>query len=390
EEILKKAYEFEEKHLGQYTMKPFPEFKYFMIEEIKKNILINNMQDQERTLAPAKKKLRRNGKVVYITSCNGEKKPVIQQGDSVRGQLHQETFYGKNKVAAKNKNGSLQRNEDGSIIYEKDKDGSDKFIMVGRKLIENVNFKTDIIIDNHLAEHLKLQIKDGKSINELKDFQGNKVRRLRCEVKAGRGTLDPDKVTIVKEQTYKSRKEYKNYYYTNTGDNYVFGLYENENGRKIVSINTFQAIQYSLNKNKDSITDIFKFIEPIIIGKSKNAKEASLKHIFQIGQKVLFFLEGQEELREMTNDQLGSRLYYIKRFHQADRGNIIFQHHLEARSDEELKNELGTLGVNGFSIDKLKNNYSPPRILFTPNKDVFIIEGKDFEFELTGEIKFKF
>lgn len=390
EEILKKAYEFEENHLGQYTMKPFPDFKYSIIEEIKKNILINNMRDQDRTLIPAKKKLRRNGKIVYITSCSGEKKPVIQQGDSVRGQLHKETFYGKNKVAAKNEDGSLLRDEDGSIIYEKEKDGRDKFIMVERKPIEKVDFKKDIIIDSYMADHLKQQLKDGISAIELKDFQGNKVRRLRCAVRLGRGLLNPDKVTIVKEQTYKSNKVYKNYYYATSGDNYVYGLYENENGRKIISINTFQAIQYSLNKNKDSITDIFKYVEPVKIGKGKNEKEASLKHVFQIGQKMLFFFESKEELKEMTKEEISKRLYYIKRFHQAENGNMVVQHHIEARSDKELSAMYGPKGQNGFTINSLTNKFSPPRILFTPSKDIFIIEGKDFEFELSGDIKFKF
>lgn len=390
EEILKKAYENEEKHLGQYTVKPFSEFNYSMIQEIKNNTLINNMQDQDRTLAPSKKKLRKNGKVVYIKDKYGKRSVKIQQGNSVRGQLHKESFYGKNKVAAKNEDGSLQRNDDGSLIYEKGKTGTDKFIMVKREPIESVNFENDNIIDIHLAKHLKLQIKDGVPINELKDFQGNIVRRLRCEVKAGRGTLDPEKVTIVKEQTYKSKKDYKNYYYSNTGDNYMFGLYENENGRKIVSINIFQAIQYSLNKNHDSQTEIFKVVEPIKIGRGKKEKEASLKHIFQVGQKMLFFFERKEELTELTKEQLSNRLYFIKRFHQAENGNIVVQHHLEARSEEELKKEYGPKGTNGFTIKDLTNEFTPPRILFTPTKDVFVIEGKDFEFELTGDIKFNF
>ena len=170
----------------------------------------------------------------------------------------------------------------------------------------------------------------------------------------------------------------------------MFGLYENENGRKIVSINIFQAIQYSLNKNHDSQTEIFKVVEPIKIGRGKKEKEASLKHIFQVGQKMLFFFERKEELTELTKEQLSNRLYFIKRFHQAENGNIVVQHHLEARSEEELKKEYGPKGTNGFTIKDLTNEFTPPRILFTPTKDVFVIEGKDFEFELTGDIKFNF
>ena len=101
-------------------------------------------------------------------------------------------------------------------------------------------------------------------------------------------------------------------------------------------------------------------------------------------------MESKEELKELKEHEISSRLYFIKRFHQAERGNIVFQHHLEARSDDELSKNFGTLGKNGFAIGKLTNEFSPPRILFTPNKDVFIIEEKDFKLKLDGSIEFKF
>lgn len=216
------------------------------------------------------------------------------------------------------------------------------------------------------------------------------MRHIRCEVKSGRGVMNPDNVTVVKEQTYKSEKEYKNHYYADSGDNYMFGLYENENGRKIDSINTLEAARFSLNQNEDSKREIFKAIEPVLIGRGKKAKEGELVHIFLPGQKVFFFLENKEELKELDKKELSCRLYFVKRFHQAERGNMIFQHHLEARSDEQLSEDYGSLGKNGFSIDKLTQSFSPPRILFTPNKDVFIVERKDFEMKLDGTIIWKF
>ena len=262
--------------------------------------------------------------------------------------------------------------------------------MVIRKSIDKVNFSSDTIIDNKLSAFLKQQLSSGVKQHELRDFQGNVVRHLRCRAKIGSGFLNPNNVTTIKEQTYKSNKEYKNQYYANTGENYMFGLYENENGRKIVSINVLEASRYSLNKNEDSKDAIFKSVEPVYIGTGKKKKESKLKHIFQIGQKILFFIDNKEELKEITKQEISNRLYTIKRFHQAERGNIVFQHHLEARSEDDLGKELGTLGKNGYSIDKLTNECSPPRILFTPNKDVFIVEGRDFIMKLDGTINFKF
>lgn len=399
EEILKDYYYKEENNIkGCYPIKPFANFNYSMVEEIENNILINNIADKDQTLSPGRKKVRKRGRIVWLRDKNGNlllddkgnKIPMIAQGDSVRGELHKDTFYGKIKIAEKDDNGALVRDGKGDIIYRKDLKGREIYKMVVRKSIDNINFKSDIIVDEYLAKFLKNQLSEGVKQYELKDFQGNLIRHLRCEAKAGSGVLNPENVTVVKEQTNKSIKEYKNYYYTNTGDNYMFGMYENEFGRKIISINVLEATRYSLNRNFDSKENIFKTIEPVMIGSGKKIKESRLMHIFQTGQKILFFLENKYELKEMSNAEISSRLYYVKRFHQAERGNIVFQHHLEARSDDELSKVYGTLGKNGFSIDKLTDFFSPPRILFTPNKDVFIIEGRDFEMKLDGSIEFKF
>src|SRR5690606_8548258 len=135
-------------------------------------------------------------------------------------------------------NGTLMRDADPNIIYALDNKAKEAYQKVGRKPIESVTFNTDIIVDEHLCEYLKSQSENGAKPNELLDYQGNVIRRLRCVVKAGRGVMNPENATKLKIQTYLSRKEYRNYYYTDSGDNYMFGLYENEHGRRIVSINT--------------------------------------------------------------------------------------------------------------------------------------------------------
>ena len=90
----------------------------------------------------------------------GNKIPKIAQGDSIRGELHQQTYYGKIKIASKDENGSLQRDEEGDLIYNQ-VDGKDEIWMVLRKPLDSVNFKTDVIIDEYLEEHLKKQISKG-------------------------------------------------------------------------------------------------------------------------------------------------------------------------------------------------------------------------------------
>ena len=114
-----------------------------------------------------------------------------------------------------------------------------------------------------------------------------------------------------------------------------------------------------------------------------------LVHVFVPGQKVLFYENNREELKEVEN--LSSRLYFVRRLYQASRGNIQFQHHLEARDDKQLladfpEKDYGKKGVNGFS--KFTTNFVAPRLLLSPGNFDFIIEGKDFEINLEGIIKF--
>lgn len=404
EEILKKAYEYEEANRGkQYNEKPFPDFNYAMIENIKKNILINNLADKDQTLTPGKKKVRKRGRIVWLRDKrgqllldkNGNKIPKIAQGDSIRGELHQQTYYGKIKVAAKDKNGSLQKDEEGNIVYNQ-VDGKDEVWMVLRKPIEDVNFKTDVIIDNHLAEYLKKQLTEGIKQNELNDFQGNKMRHLRCRVKSARGFMNPDNVTVVKEQVYKSSKDYKNFIYADSGDNFMFGLYENENGRSIVPFNTFEAAQYAKYLDETNAENLFKskeLTEPVMIGRGKKAKKGILKHVFMVGQKVLFYKNDVEELKDLGNGDLSSRLYFVKNLADAKQGLIRFQHHLEARDDKQLSidfptKEFGQKGKNGFS--KFSTDFVSPRLLLSPGNFNFVIEGNDFEMKLDGSIEFKF
>src|SRR5690606_5949562 len=73
EEILKKSYEFEEENRGkQYHEKPFPEFKYSMIEEIQNNILIDNIADKDQTLTLGIKKVRKRGRIVWLRDKDGK------------------------------------------------------------------------------------------------------------------------------------------------------------------------------------------------------------------------------------------------------------------------------------------------------------------------------
>lgn len=393
EEILKKSYEYEEENRGkQYHEKPFPGFNYSMIEEIQKNILINNIADKDQTLTPGIKKVRKRGRIVWLRDKNGKllldengnKIPKMAQGDSIRGELHLQTYYGKIRLVERDDKGVPIRNEKGEWKFLK---GKNEFKYVLRVPIENLS-SLDMIVDPHLAKMIESQL-NGRSLKKaisegvfMLDKNGNQINKIR-RVRVWQ-SVDPMQI---KEQTYKSKKDYKNYYYAKNAENTAFGFYKNDKGETVViPRNLFEISTFEKHNSIKSLNDLFETET-----KNKKGIVLPLFHVFVPGQKVLFYEDNKEELKELDN--LSNNLYFVKRLYQASRGNIQFQHHLEARDDKQLAidfpaKEFGQRGKNGFS--KFTTDFVAPRLLLSPGNFNFIIEGKDFEMKLSGEVNFKF
>lgn len=393
EEILKKSYEYEEFNRGkQYHEKPFSEFKYSMIEEIQKNILINNLADKDQTLTPGIKKVRKRGRIVWlrdkngklIFNENGEKIPKIAKGDSIRGELHLQTFYGKIRVVKRDDNLKPLRNSEGKWEFF---EGKDEFKFALRIPLENLT-SLDSLVSPELAKiierqlngrNLKKAIEEGLYMIDKNGKNVNKIRRVRVWQ-----SVDPMQV---KEQTYKSRNEYKNYYYAKNAENAAFGFYKNDRGETaVIPRNLFEISNFDKLNSIQNLNELFEY-------EIKNKKGVMLQlfHVFVPGQKVLFYENNKEELKEVDN--LSNNLYFVKRLYQASRGNIQFQHHLEARDDKQLTedfpaNQFGQRGKNGFS--KYNSDLVHPRLLLSPGNFNFIVEGKDFEMKIDGQIEFKF
>nr|NQU91396.1 hypothetical protein [Bacteroidota bacterium] len=400
QEILGKAYLYEEKNWDkQYHEKPFKGFNYSMIEEIKKNILINNIADKDQTLTLGKKIDRNRGRIVwlkdrdgkFLLDNNGNKIPKIAQGDSIRGELHQQTFYGKIRVVDRDENGVPLRDENGGWKFlSKNKE----FKYALRIPIENLK-GLDKIVDPHLAKMIEAQL-NGRSLKKaigegihMLDVDGNKVNQIR-RIRVWQ-SVNP---IPVKEQTYKSSKVYKNYYYAKNAENYAFAYYRNDSGDiAVIPINLYQVSTFN---DRNSINDIRDLFEYKVF--NKKGVEIPLFHVFVPGQKVIFYENDKKELKSISN--LSNYLYFVRRLYQANRGNIQFQHHLEARDDKQLlidfptdmiafdNKRFGKRGVNGFL--KFETDFVAPRLLLSPGNFNFIIEEKDFEMKLDGSIEFKF
>ena len=349
-----------------------------MIEEIQKNILINNIADKDQTLTPGKKIVRKRGRVVWIDKEN--RIPKIAQGDYIRGELHLQTYYGKIRSVERDENKKPIKNDDGTWKFLQ---GKDEYKFALRIPIENLT-SLDTLVAPELALMIERQL-NGRSLKKaisdgiyMLDKDGNQVNKIR-KVRVWQA-VEPMQI---KKQTYQSKYGYKNYYYAKNAENTAFGFYKNDKEAVVVPRNLFEISTFNKPNSIKSLSELF---EPEI--KNKKGVVIPLVHVFTPGQKVLFYENERDELKEL--DSLSNHLYFVRRLYQASRGNIQFQHHLEARDDKQLlsdfpEKDFGKKGVNGFS--KFTTDFVAPRLLLSPGNFNFLIEGKDFEMELDGTIK---
>jgi CRISPR-associated endonuclease Csn1 len=356
-----------------------------------------NYISQDRTMVPTKKYVRKrgliqyakeklNGKWTYKRDEQGNKIPLITQGDSVRGQLHKETFYG--------------------VINENDKSVEDEnLVYVEHVLLKDFSSEKDFkniidpVVKRVLSETIKERMETGKSFKEaiaediwmvdktgkpkMKDKQGNilqPIRHVRCKVAAGRGYLT--KALPIKEHIFLSKHEYKQHYYAQNEINYLYLLYEFSKDDEITKthriINLFEAKQLGIKKDNE----LFELpgFRSLTKGRGANERVYELKHIIKTGMHVLLWKESEDELRDLGKKDLLKRLYRVYKFNEISTAGLIYlQYHKEARRDKELGE-----GNNIFSPGT-----EQARLRFTANNFNGLIAGKDFHIKLDGEIVLK-
>ncbi|MGD8781324.1 MAG: HNH endonuclease domain-containing protein [Ignavibacteria bacterium] len=410
EEILQESYEHYEKwKLGkltqkadkQYHIKPYPNFNMSHLTQIENNLLINNIT-KDNALVPAKKIARKRGKIIYqrdkngkiIFDENGNKKIKILTGDSIRGELHKDTFLGAIKKLVRDENDNPRIGDDGKFIVENNLSFVVRKPLIYKKDANSPGFNSlkeikNSIVDPHLFKMIEKQV-GKKSLKDalseeiwMINSQGEKVNRIR-HIRVFVREKEP---LTIKEQTYLSKKyEYKHYYYAANATSYLYALYEDENGnRGFRSLNLFQASE--LRRELDIKRDEDFFEPTVCVGRTK--KEVPLAIILKPGLKTIFYQNQKDELLELRNSELSNRMYFIKNLFDAQTGRIQFQHHLDSRSDKKLseafpKEKYGQRGKNGFSEINFEKPW--PRLLLSPINFNFIIEGRDFEIQPDGEI----
>lgn len=367
-----------------------------ILKKIEETILINNSA-KDQALTPGKKIVRRRGKIVYLRDKQGniikdENEnliPKIAKGDCIRGELHKDTFYGKIKKVKRDEDGKLLKDGNGNWIYEEKNDGF-KFVVrkpvtLITKLEQIVSFELQNVIKQQLnGRSLETAFKEGVyMLKKQGNPIGNPIRRIRCYAD------DVTNPIIVKEQTYKSKYDYKNNLYAKNGENILYAIYWDGESK-----NRTYDIRSLMNLTAFEDKDLNSFFEPVKeVGRGRNKALVPLHAVIKSGTKVLFYRGTKEELLELSQSDYSKRLYVINRIFDPNQGLLQFQYHLEARDDKKLleafpEKEFGKKGKNGFSEINVENPY--PKLLLSPGKFDFIIENKDFKINPDGEIKFTF
>lgn len=290
---------------------------------------------------------------------NGKLTGRIIQGDTARGALHQETYYG-----------AIKRNE--KICY-----------VVRRELakVDPAKFKTSNIVDdvvrlkveNAIKEHgnLKKAVEAGIWMNKDKGIKINKVRMY---------TPDITRPLDIRKHRDVSQKEYKQTFHVANDTNYAMGIYvgldkRGKEKREYKLVNLLDASGYYNSDNPAQGTSLFP---------TKSESGFSLRWVLKTGTMVLLYQDSPEEVYDLDRKELSKRLYKITGLSSLVvtghyYGTLSLVHHQEARPSTEVKLKNGVY-VNG---EELRAG-----IKFYHTQFRALVQGQDFEFNDIGEIKF--
>uniref|UniRef100_UPI0032171DED type II CRISPR RNA-guided endonuclease Cas9 n=1 Tax=uncultured Draconibacterium sp. TaxID=1573823 RepID=UPI0032171DED len=413
ENLAKFYHQWEELHVDGVEQLPPVEKPWATFTEdvraIEKEVLVSH-HTPDVLPKQSRKKLRKRGKIQY--NKNGE--PVYLKGDSVRGSLHKETFYGAIKQKEVNKKGETE----------------EKIKYVVRKpldMLEDSNLKN--IVDDRVRriveegrekekqlrkeiEQLNRKLKNAEESEEAaikKEISGieEQISLLYCLPNKNGAPVPIKKVRVyqptvtnplhIKKQRDKSQKQpraWKENYYAANDSNYMMAIYEGKDKKGNIKrdfeiINNKEAGEFFKHSVQRTLKEQQMGGENSLFPTQKLAGkiEVVFKAIVKVGTMVVLWENSPEEVWEISQEAKKKRLYKIvgmstnrvksgaKYYHF---GNIVLRHHQEATSASELKTSDGLFVNNEGYIAQRKMSH---------NQFNALIEGVDFELTTLGEIK---
>ena len=339
---------------------------------INDNIIItHHIKDQ--ALTPVRRRLRKKGHIV-----GGVDSPRWQTGDALRGEIHKASYYGAITQFAKDDEGKVLMKEGRPQVNP-----TIKFVirreLKYKKSAADSGFASwddlgKAIVDKELFALMKGQfpeetsfkdaceqgiymIKKGK--NGMSDIKLHHIRHVRCEA--------PQSGLKIKEQTYKSEKEYKRYFYAAVGDLYAMCCYTNG---KIREFRIYSLYDVSCHRKSD-IEDIPEFIT------DKKGNRLMLDYKLRTGDMILLYKDNPAELYDLDNVNLSRRLYKINRF-ESQSNLVLMTHHLSTSKER------------GRSLGKTVDYQNLPESIRSSVKSLnFLVMGENRDFVIkNGKIIF--
>ena len=281
-----------------------------------------------------------------VLTANGK---VLAKGDSARGSLHNDTYYG-----------AIER--DGEVKY------------VVRKMLSALK-ETENIVDEVVKQKVKDAIK-AKGFKEamsgdiyMNEAKGVKIKKVRCYV--------PTVVTPlhIRQQRDLSKKEYKQQYNVTLDGNYCMAIYEGiikgKMKRTYEIVNMIDASNYY--KESSGLTKLYP-----IAPEEKNGMKYRCK--VTTGTQIILLQSDDEEIDVKDVHSISSRLYYVA-IMQKD-GRLILRHNQEAREATALRKEARAGAYK-------KTDEYRSQITLSLSDFHALVEGVDFEINVLGEIKRK-
>lgn len=334
---------------------------------INDNIIVNH-HIMNQALTPVRRRLRKKGYIV-----GGVDNPRWQTGDALRGEIHKASYYGAITQFVKDEEGKVLMKEGRPQVNP-----TIKFVI--RRELKYKKSSTDsgfaswddlgkAIVDKELFALMKEQfseetsfkdaceqgiymIKKGK--NGMPDKKLYRIRHIRCN------TVQKNALKI-KEQTYKSEKEYKRYFYAAVGDLYAMCCYTNG---KIREFRIYSLYDVSCHRKSD-IEDIPEFIT------DKKGNRLMLDYKLHTGDMILLYKNSPEELYDLENVNLSKLLYKINGF-ENDGLRIRMVNHLVVKEavGESVKDYTKLPDIIRCGIKTIKF------LIMGENRDFVIKNGK--------------
>ncbi|MDE6046383.1 MAG: CRISPR-associated protein Csn1, partial [Alistipes sp.] len=328
--------------------KPWPTFTED-VKAVADELLISH-HTPDNLPKQSRKRLRIRGKV----QLNDAGAVKYQQGDTARGKLHLDTFYGAIKRDDEIKYVIRKSLNDLKTIDDVEKIVDEAVKQKVKDAIEAVGFKKAM----NPAEHTIW-------MNEEKQVPIRKVRIFAVKKPKPLGS---------KTQRDSSIHEYKRPYYITTKNNYCITIYEGTDmkgrtNRSFEIVSNLEAAQYfKASADRTARPDLVPL---------SDANGYPLKYILKPGTMVLFYKKSPEELHECSQAELAKRLYKVVAM--SVEGRIQFLFHQEAR-------EQTTLGPGIATFDA---DHPVPKLRLSISGFNAYVEGYDFELTVAGELKFK-